>query len=64
MQSYYEINVAKDGRHLFATAERSATDALEADRLLDLLRAKFPAEQGYSVSCVYWHVSGRDFKGL
>lgn len=57
MQSYYEINVAQldppapDGqaygyyRHLFATAERSATTRAQAVRVYDELRARFPAPE-------------------
>lgn len=58
MESHYEINVAFEGRHLFATAPRSLRDEQTAYRLLDTLREKFPAP-AYQVTMTHWTVSGR-----
>lgn len=59
MQNHYEINVSYRGRHLFATAERSATDKGTAEMLFNLLRAKFPKEKEYEVTCTYWSGQGQ-----
>lgn len=39
---YYEINVSMNGRHLFATAERSLTSEREARQVAVMIRARFP----------------------
>ena len=38
----YEINVARGGRHWFATADRSLTTRQEADECFDALVRAFP----------------------
>ncbi len=58
MQSYFEINVALNGRHLFATAPRSAVTKQEALFLVNEIRGKFPEEEGFSVSCTYYECIG------
>jgi hypothetical protein len=57
-QSHYEINVSHKGRHLFATAERSAVDENHARMLVNIISEKFPAKEGFAVTCTYWQVSG------
>lgn len=47
---YYEINVALNGRHFFATAPRSLTDEKAARTMFELFRAKFPEAEGYSLT--------------
>ena len=44
---YYEINVALNGRHLFATAERSLTTIEETKKVYKLFKEKFPESEGY-----------------
>ena len=56
---YYIINVALNGKHLFATAEHSARDASEAARLFTLFIEKFPAIDGYDVTCTRWEQAGQ-----
>ena len=46
---YYEINVSLNGKHLFATAERSITDRNTLNRIYDLLAEKFPESEGYEL---------------
>jgi hypothetical protein len=58
MQSHYEINVSLDGKHLFATTERSARDEDKARHLFDLFRKKFPASDGYDVRVTRWEGLG------
>lgn len=46
----YEINVSLDGRHLFATHERSITHWNSADKVYRIFKDKFPESEGYSIS--------------
>ena len=55
---YYEINVSLNGRHLFATAERSATNEREAKRLYNLFKEKFPEAEGYDITITKWEKIG------
>ena len=57
---HYEINVSHNGRHLFATAERSLLTEANAKALFQDFATRFPAEQGYSVRCVRWENCGRE----
>jgi hypothetical protein len=47
---YYEINVARDGMHFFATAKRSITDKDKLKEVYELLKNKFPVSDGYDIS--------------
>ena len=55
---YYEINVALNGRHFFATAKRSITDAAELRDVFKVLDAKFPESEGYHLSISYHSETG------
>lgn len=55
---YYEINVALNGQHLFATAERSITDKWKAEEVYKLFKEKFPESDGYKISVTYWEKAG------
>jgi len=46
---YFEINVALNGRHFFATAERSITDIDTCHKVYNLFKKKFPEIEGYSI---------------
>lgn len=59
MQSYYEINVSKNGQFVFATAERSATSPSSAKKLFKLFKEKFPESEGYEVEVTYWDCVGK-----
>jgi len=59
-QSFYEINVAKDGSHLFATADRSGVHLDNAKSLYNVLLLKFPVSEGYSITVSYWKSVGRE----
>lgn len=50
---YYEINVALNGQHLFATDKRSITNKIALEVVYKILKQKFPLEEGYDiiVSC-------------
>lgn len=56
---HYEINVAKDGKHLFATHERSLTTAKATREVYDKLVEAFPKNDGYSVEISYWETVGK-----
>lgn len=45
----YEINVALNGTHLFATHERSITNVFELKKILPILIEKFPESEGYTI---------------
>lgn len=51
---YYEINVALNGKHFFATNERSITNETKLKEVYSILKKKFPTEEGYDilVSCI------------
>ena len=55
---YYEINVALNGKHFFATAQRSIRDEYTATLLFTLFREKFPEIDGYKVTCTQWSTVG------
>ena len=49
----YEINVVKDGRHYFATHERSLTDTKAAENALKDFKKRFPEEEGFLITITY-----------
>lgn len=51
---YYEINVALNGKHFFATDKRSITNKRALKDVYKVFKEKFPLEEGYDmiVSCV------------
>lgn len=55
---YYEINVAHNGRHYFATAEHSLRDHTTAEEVYNDFLMLFPEEQGYEVSMTRWQKTG------
>ena len=46
----YEINVAKDGKHLFATHERSLSSLRQTAEVVSRLEISFPEAEGYSIT--------------
>lgn len=56
---HYEINVAKDGKHLFATHERSLNTEHKTKEVYDKLVEAFPANEGYDISISYWETVGK-----
>lgn len=57
---YYEINVAHEGRHFFATASRSITYKTELAKVLPVMLEKFPKSEGYEIRVSYNVKTGRD----
>jgi len=58
MQNHYEFNVSMNGKHLFATHERSARDEFSAKKISTELNKRFPAEEGFIVTCTLWEGAG------
>lgn len=50
IEMHYEINVVKDGKHFFATHERSLRSAEEAHLTVQIFRGKFPENEGYAIT--------------
>lgn len=59
MQSYYEINVALNGFHFFATDPRSCQTEKQYKELLKVIKKKFPEKEGYNVTATYWNCVGK-----
>jgi hypothetical protein len=55
---HYEINVALNGSHLFATHKRSLTNEQGARECFALFAQKFPASEGYSLELTRWDTQG------
>lgn len=47
---YYEINVALNGKHYFATHKRSITTEHQLQDIVLTFATKFPEEEGYEIS--------------
>ena len=62
MESYYEFNVALEGRHLFATAPRSFPSCQEekAKRFYYELCKRFPESEGFSIGVTKWSCIGHN----
>lgn len=56
---YYEVIVTLNGRHFFATAERSITDRATLEKVMDVFRECFTAENGYKISVTKWEKVGQ-----
>lgn len=56
---YYEINVSLNGRHFFATAERSITNKWKLEEIYKVFKKKFPKEEGYDITVSYIETYGK-----
>jgi hypothetical protein len=56
---WYEINVSLNGKHLFATGERSITSKSALGRALPILKQKFPVGEGYKIDVTQWETTGK-----
>jgi hypothetical protein len=59
---YYEINVALNGTHYFATHERSITYIETAKKVFADFVKRFPKEEGFSISLTEWETRGKTIK--
>ena len=55
---YYEINVAQNGKHVFATAERSLRSKEEVVKVYLRLMVAFPEHEGFSITASKWENVG------
>ena len=58
----YEINISKNGKHHFATAERSLTSLGTATKLYNELKEFYPESQGFSLLLTKWETTGNEIK--
>lgn len=60
MESYFEFNVAHEGKHVFATDSRSfpASQPGRAWRFYAELCERFPESEGFIVSVTKWECFG------
>lgn len=58
----YEINVALNGRHLFATHERSLQSKYQIKKCLEIFIEKFPESEGYKISVEKWEKTGKNIE--
>lgn len=57
---YYKINVAKDGRHFFATSENSIHTESKLKEVVALFKQKFPEHEGYKISASLVQTIGKE----
>lgn len=55
---YYEINVSLNGKHLFATAERSVINKTKMKEVYRLFERKFPKSEGYTIDVTLYEKRG------
>ena len=55
---YYEINVALNGKHFFATDKRSIRHESELKRVYKVFQEKFPTEEGFDIIVSQYETSG------
>lgn len=58
----YEINISKNGKHYFATAERSLTTLDGATKVYNELKEFYPESQGFKLSLTKWETIGKEIK--
>ncbi len=56
---YFEIVVSLNGKHLFATAEKSVVNTYQLHKIYDIFKEKFPREEGYKITVTTWEKVGR-----
>lgn len=56
---YYEINVALNGQHFFATDKRSITHRGALEKVYKVLKEKFPLEEGYDIVVSEYNTVGK-----
>lgn len=55
---HYEINVSLNGKHFFATAERSISGEWKLKEVYKILKEKFPENEGYKIDVTRWENRG------
>jgi len=49
----FEINISLNGRHFFATHQRSINSSQDFETVLKTLQEKFPESEGYSITASF-----------
>lgn len=57
---HYEINVALNGTHFFATHERSIDNDKKLSDVIEVFTEKFPKSEGYEISATRYKTIGED----
>lgn len=55
---WFEINVSKDGKHYFATHERSITTIAKAAEILARFKQAMPEEKGFKYTVTRYTTEG------
>ena len=55
---YYEINVSLNGKHYFATSDRSIRTKEKAQEMALHFREVFPESQGYDITVSHYETIG------
>lgn len=55
---HYEINISLNGKHFFATSERSITSDYKLREVYDALKNKFNENDGYSFDVIKYQTVG------
>lgn len=55
----YEINIALNGKHFFATHERSIRSFEDLVSMVKILKSKFPESEGYEISAYSIETTGK-----
>lgn len=55
---FYEINISLKGQHFFATAERSIQSEEKLKKVYNILKEKFPKQEGYEITITRWEDRG------
>ena len=56
---YYEINVALNGQHFFATDKRSITNQRALEEVYKVLKEKFPVEEVFDILVTRYDTVGK-----
>ena len=55
---YYEINISLNGKHFFATHQRSIDSSGKLIQVFKTLNLKFPESEGYEIITTFYSDSG------
>lgn len=58
---WYEINVSKNGKHFFATHERSIQEQTKLIEVLKEFKHCFRSEEGFKITVNKWKSTGENF---
>lgn len=56
---HYEINISLKGKHFFATHKRSITNTNQLKEIYNILKLKFPENEGYKITITQVDICGK-----